>query len=524
MNTTTFFEKRECQKDWYENLITNSIDKQDSLRISEYLTVSFRFSFFRNEMKIIRRKSFLLSCAISIMYTSGVVAAFISLVTLAFSGRLLTPFTVFTLLSLINVLRNSVLRSIGEGTHFVYEAYVSFDRIQKFLLLPELQSLTSEKEATNVGKDSLYEKKRFGKVAVDISDGLACFDEYIKRSCIITKFVKIQDDRNYPLGLSNLGMYQTIIRGSSQSNTKGGIKLTSVTCQINGDDKVPVKSISFEAKDKTLTVITGPVGSGKSSLLSVIAGEIPVIEGTIDCCDTIAYVPQIPWVFSGTLRENVLFGLPFNYDKYIRAIRACGLEEDIQRFPDRDQVVIGERGDTLSGGQKTRISLARAVYADCGIYLLDSPLAAVDANVGDLIFKRCILGLLSDKVRLMVSHKNYHMNLADQVIVMDNGSLVAKGTVLELNGNEALAETLETRHVTEDKKSQEMLLVEEQISSKEKTSENSPIRSMEITEEDRETGAVSFKLYWDYLRTGVHPFILAALIVMFLVCQGNAND
>lgn len=478
-------------------------------------------------MKIIRRKSFLLSCAISIMYTSGVVAAFISLVTLAFTGRLLTPFTVFTLLSLINVLRNSVLRSIGEGTYFVYEAYVSFDRIQKFLLLPDLQCVTSEKEATYVGKGSLYEKKRFGKVAVDISDGLACFDEYIKTSCIITKFVKIQDDRNgyYPLGLSNLGLYQTIIKGNSQSNTKGCIKLTNVTCQINGDDKVPVKSISFEAKDKTLTVITGPVGSGKSSLLSVIAGEIPVIEGTIDCCDTIAYVPQIPWVFSGTLRENVLFGLPFNYDKYIRAIRACGLEEDIQRFPDRDQVVIGERGDTLSGGQKTRISLARAVYADCGIYLLDNPLAAVDANVGDFIFKRCILGLLSDKVRLMVSHKESHMNLADQVIVLDNGSLVAKGTVLELNGNEALADTLETRHVTEDKKVQEMLLLEEQIrSSKEKTSENSLIRSMEITEEDRVTGAVSFKLYWNYLRAGVHPFILAALIIMFLVCQGNCYD
>lgn len=303
------------------------------------------------------------------------------------------------------------------------------------------------------------------------------------------------------------------------------IKLTNVTCQINGDDKVPVKSISFEAKDKTLTVITGPVGSGKSSLLSVIAGEIPVIEGTIDCCDTIAYVPQIPWVFSGTLRENVLFGLPFNYDKYIRAIRACGLEEDIQRFPDRDQVVIGERGDTLSGGQKTRISLARAVYADCSIYLLDNPLAAVDANVGDFIFKHCILGLLSDKVRLMVSHKESHMNLADQVIVLDNGSLVAKGTVLELNGNEALADTLETRHVTEDKKVQEMLLLEEQIrSSKEKTSENSLIRSMEITEEDRVTGAVSFKLYWNYLRAGVHPFILAALIIMFLVCQGNFYD
>ena len=112
-------------------------------------------------MRIIRRKSILLSCAISLMYSSGLVATFISILTLAFSGYHLTPFIVFTLLSIINVLRNSALRSIGEGSQFVYEAYVSFYRIQEFLLLPNLHGMTDAKLFTKIADKSVVKKKGF---------------------------------------------------------------------------------------------------------------------------------------------------------------------------------------------------------------------------------------------------------------------------------------------------------------------------------------------------------------------------
>ena len=481
---------------------------------------------FRDEMMVIRRKSILLSCAISIMYTSGVVAAFISLLTIAFSGCHLTPFTVFTLLSIINLLRNSALRSIGEGSQFIYEAYVSFERIQKFLLLPDLQCLPFEKHSASGAKHSLQEKKGFRKVAVNISDGFSYFDDYMRKSCIMTKFVDSQDNQNgnYSLGISNLGLCQTTLKQKCQPSTERGLKLTNVTCKINGENKILVKSVKFEAKDKTFTVITGPVGSGKSTLLSIIAGEIPITEGTIDCYGTIAYVPQIPWVFSGTLRENILFGRPFHYEKYVRTINVCALEEDIKRFPDGDQVVIGERGDTLSGGQQTRVSLARAVYADCDIYLLDNPLTALDASVSDFIFKRCILEMLSDKVRFMVSHQDSHMQLADQVIVLRKGSLVASGTFLELKEKGVLTGIQETRHTSESKDIQEIFSLEDGIKTAEvKTSSptNELIKRMKIADEDRETGNVSFRLYWEYLRAGAHPIALAGLLVMFLLCQGN---
>ena len=478
-------------------------------------------------MSITRHKSILLSCAISLMYSSGLVATFISILTLAFSGYHLTPFVVFTLLSIINVLRNSALRSIGEGSQFVYEAYVSFARIQEFLLLPNLHGLTDAKLFANCHGKSLAKKKGFENGKVNIKCRFTYLHESLKKTAITTKFVDIPDNKNQqpPVGMPNLVPSQTdklpiIEKGKFQEKRKISIKLTNVTCKVNTENKCPVKSFSLEAKDEYFIVITGPVGSGKSTLLSLIAGEIPMTEGNIQCSGTIAYVPQMPWVFSGTLKENILFGRPFDFDKYIRTIRACALEEDIEGFPDKDQVIVGERGDTLSGGQQVRISLARAVYADCDIYLMDNPLAALDMNVSNHIFKHCILGLLSNKVRLMVSHQESHMKLADEVILLHSGAIIDKGTFMELNEKETLKEILEPQNNV----AQETNLFQEQMpSTRMRCSDTKTIKSMEISDEDRKTGAVSCKLYWDYLTAGVHPIALAGLLLIFLVSQGMSS-
>ena len=461
-------------------------------------------------MNIIRHKSILLSCAISLMYSSGLAATFISILTLAFSGYPLTPFVVFTLLSIINVLRNSALRSIGEGSQFIYEAYVSFARIQEFLLLPNAYCTTNNKPAINASGNTLLGKKCFETERIE---GL----KEIKDADIPDN--KIQGYGSF--GATNLGLSQEDEQIQTTADAKcpnkaKRITLTNLTSKRD-DQYISLKSIKFEEQDQNLIIITGPVGSGKSTLLSLIAGEMPVTEGNIQCCGAVAYVPQMPWVFSGTLRENILFGRPFDLDKYIRTIRACALEEDIEGFPDKDQVIVGERGDTLSGGQQVRISLARAVYADCDIYLLDNPLAALDMNVSNHIFKHCILGLLSNKVRLMVSHQESHMKLANKVIVLHNGSMIDKGTFVELNEKETLKEILEPYNNAEKKSFQEQM-----PTTKVQCSHNKMIKSMGIPDEDRAIGAVSFKLYWDYLTAGAHPITLAGLLFIFLFCQGKA--
>ena len=478
-------------------------------------------------MRIIRRKSILLSCAISLMYSSGLVATFISILTLVFTGYHLTPLVAFTLLSIINVLRNSALRSIGEGSQFVYEAYVSFDRIQEFLLLPNLHGLTDAKLFTTGDGKSLVKKKGFENGKANIKYHYTCLQETLKKTAIITKFLDIPHNKNqHPFaGMTNLVLGQTdepqiVEEGQFQEKSKASIKLTNVTSKVNTENICLLKSISFEADDDNFVIISGVVGSGKSTLLSVIAGEIPVTEGNIQCCGTIAYVPQMPWVFSGTLRENILFGRPFDFDKYTQTIRACALEEDIEGFPDKDQVIVGDRGETLSGGQQVRISLARAVYADYDFYLLDNPLAALDMNVSNHIFKHCILGLLSSKVRLMVSHQESHMKVADQVIVMRNGTVIDKGTFMELNEKEALKEILEPQ----SNAVQETDLYHEQIpSTKDHFFDNKTFKSMEIPDEDRKIGAVSCTLYWNYLTAGEHPIALAGLFLIFLLSQGKSQ-
>ena len=158
------------------------------------------------------------------------------------------------------------------------------------------------------------------------------------------------------------------------------------------------------------------------------------------------------------------------------------------------------------------------MYADCDIYLLDNPLSALDKNVSNHIFKHCMLGLLSNKVRLMVSHQESHMKHANQVIVLQNGSVIDKGTFMELNERETLKDILEPQNSV----AQETNLFHEQIPSINiDCCDNKTIKSMEISDEDRKFGAVSCKLYWDYLTAGVHPIALVGLFLIFLLSQGK---
>ena len=131
------------------------------------------------------------------------------------------------------------------------------------------------------------------------------------------------------------------------------------------------------------------LGSGKSSLVAACLGEIPKVDGTVTMCGSVGYVPQQAWIQNATLRDNVTFGQPFEFEKYSRVLEACCLEPDIAMLPGGDMTEVGEKGITLSGGQKQRLSLARAVYQEADVYLLDDPLSAVDAHVGRHIFENC---------------------------------------------------------------------------------------------------------------------------------------
>ncbi|KAF8379122.1 hypothetical protein HHK36_028551 [Tetracentron sinense] len=190
--------------------------------------------------------------------------------------------------------------------------------------------------------------------------------------------------------------------------------------------------IQLKVKRGMKVAICGTVGSGKSTLLSCILGEIPKLSGTVKISGTKAYVPQSPWILTGNVRENILFGNPYDSVKYDRTVKACALTKDFEFFACGDLTEIGERGINMSGGQKQRIQIARAVYQDADIYLLDDPFSAVDAHTGTQLFEECLMGILKDKTILYVTHQVEFLTEADLILVMQNGRIAQAGKFEEL--------------------------------------------------------------------------------------------
>ncbi|XP_041637494.1 ATP-binding cassette sub-family C member 4-like [Cheilinus undulatus] len=214
------------------------------------------------------------------------------------------------------------------------------------------------------------------------------------------------------------------------------VELQKLTCYWDKSLDAPsLQNVSVTVKAHQLLTVIGPVGAGKSSLLSTVLGELPHDTGTLKVRGGLSYAAQQPWVFPGTIRSNILFGKELNQKKYERVITACALKKDFELFPDGDLTMIGDRGATLSGGQKARVNLARAVYQEADIYLLDDPLSAVDAEVGKHLFEQCICGLLKKKIRILVTHQLQYLKAADQVLVLKEGHIMAQGTFSELQSS-----------------------------------------------------------------------------------------
>ncbi|KAL0660936.1 hypothetical protein Bca4012_097773 [Brassica carinata] len=199
------------------------------------------------------------------------------------------------------------------------------------------------------------------------------------------------------------------------------------------EDNVPaLKDINFKVNKGELTAIVGTVGSGKSSLLASVLGEMHRITGLVRVFGSTGYVAQTSWIQNGTVQDNILFGLPMVREKYNQVLNVCCLEKDLQMMEFGDQTEIGERGINLSGGQKQRIQLARAVYQDCDVYFLDDVFSAVDAHTGSDIFKKCVRGALKGKTVLLVTHQVDFLHNVDCILVMREGKIVESGRYDEL--------------------------------------------------------------------------------------------
>ncbi|RUS75497.1 hypothetical protein EGW08_016746, partial [Elysia chlorotica] len=189
-------------------------------------------------------------------------------------------------------------------------------------------------------------------------------------------------------------------------------------------------NINFKVPEGKLFAVVGPVGTGKSSLMSALLGEMEKLSGRAVIKSKVAYVPQQAWIQNATVRDNILFGKPYDKRKYKKVLNACALERDLDILSAGDMTEIGEKGINLSGGQKQRVSLARAVYSNADIYILDDPLSAVDSHVGKHIFTHVIGdgGLLKGKTRVLVTHGAHWLPLVDSIVVLENGCITETGS------------------------------------------------------------------------------------------------
>jgi ABC-type multidrug transport system fused ATPase/permease subunit len=192
-----------------------------------------------------------------------------------------------------------------------------------------------------------------------------------------------------------------------------------------------LQNINLEVKKGEFMVVTGAIGSGKSSLLNAISGFMKCTSGTIDINGSLLFCGT-PWVQNATIRENIVFGLEFDQKRYDEIIYSCSLQNDLKVLPGGDLTEVGEKGITLSGGQKARISLARAVYANREVVLLDDVLSAVDARVGKHIIDHCLLDLLAKKTRILATHQLSLIGSADRVVFLKGDGSIQVGTMKEL--------------------------------------------------------------------------------------------
>ena len=201
-------------------------------------------------------------------------------------------------------------------------------------------------------------------------------------------------------------------------------------------------NLNLEVNKGELAAVVGPVGAGKSSLISAILGEMYITKGNLTLNGNFAYVEQEPWIRSASVRENIIMDKAYDATRYEEVINVCSLRHDFETLTNGDSTMIGDRGVNLSGGQKARIALARAVYSDADIYLLDDPLSAVDVQVRVDLFEKCISQYLSNKTRILVTHQLHVIDKVEKIICLDKGCVVANGNYSELQNNEDFIEVM----------------------------------------------------------------------------------
>ncbi|NXD28363.1 MRP7 protein, partial [Spelaeornis formosus] len=420
------------------------------------------------ELQKSRAVSYLDALCVYMWAALPVVVSIAIFVTYVLLGHQLTATKVFTALALVGMLILP-LNGFPWVLNAILEAKVSLDRIQKFFELMD-QDL-----------EAYY--------ALDSPSDTATAMEM---QCAAFSWVPVEEE------------------STRQPSSKGTLQLH-------------IENLSL--RKGMLLGVVGKVGSGKSSLLAAITGELIKQGGRVYVCDLeqgFGLATQEPWIQFTTVRKNILFGQEYDARLYKEVLEACALSEDLNILPSGDQTEVGENGVTLSGGQKARIALARAIYQEKELYLLDDPLAAVDADVANHIMQKCIFGVLRHKTRVLCTHRTEFLEKADALLLMDNGRIVKTGTPADiLPLVEAFPKFKDTDKGHKDKGLLLMSLRGQEEAIKTEAEESTQNNNL-FHQEEKKEGAVAFQVYKAYWMAVGSCLAISILFSLFLM-QASRN-
>jgi ATP-binding cassette subfamily C (CFTR/MRP) protein 1 len=485
-------------------------------------------SSFLDRLKEIRRREigkiqFLLNIRNGIMAVSmsmPVFASMLAFITYSLTGHGFTSAKIFSSLALFNGLRlplNLLPLVIGQTV----DASASIRRIEEFLLAEEA---LDEAAWDYEGKSAIVMKNAnftWERTPTQEAEKKVVGTPGSKEAKAARKADKKADHKADKQAKKDAKQATKALKDAEKD---GGLEASDSSTTLTDESEHPfeIKGLNISIARNELVAVIGSVGSGKTSILAALGGEMRRTSGEVTFGASRSYCPQYAWIQNATVKENITFGKPFDQDWYDEVVDACALRPDLDMLPNGDLTEIGERGITVSGGQKQRLNIARAIYFNADIVLMDDPLSAVDAHVGRHIMDNAICGLLRNKARVLATHQLHVLHRCDRIIWVQDGTAYKIDTFDNLMETDADFQKLMATTAKEEKKPEQEEEVdgdeveEEKKDVQAKTGGKKPAAAL-MQAEERAVKSVSFGIYKAYVKAsgslGVAPLILLTLIL-----------
>ncbi|KAG7207749.1 hypothetical protein KM043_009361 [Ampulex compressa] len=499
------------------------------------------------ELRVVTKSSYIRGIYMTFNIFTTRMALYCTLISMLLLGEDLSVEKVFVFSSYFNILAHTMSGMFVRGFAEIAECMVAVRRLQYFLMYEEFQG-------SNILSSSKFSSSRNGSINFDtkqssrkvsrqdlpyIDDDMESYeniDEYPEKKAhnglVIVASDLLQNTANL------VGDSAEKKHSSMLNEENAAIKIRNVTAKWEpGQAENTLEALNLDIEKGKLYAVIGMVGSGKSSLLSAILGEITLEEGQVKVNGGVSYAGQEAWVFGSSVRQNILFGQAYDRQRYQKVVKACALLKDFKQFSQGDQTIVGERGSSLSGGQKARINLARALYRQADIYLLDDPLSAVDAHVSKHLFEECIQRYLAGKTRILATHQLQYIKGVDAIILLEQGKMRVFSHYQDLlHSRPEYGELIAAENETSEDSSIEKTVMRRQFSTSSNRS-RTPEASSGGTDDEEENddpevnnglegtsrGAIKGPIILNYFKSGANLCLAFIVMILYIGTQFTAS-